>query len=123
MANILVIDDDIEIRDLLEFMLSEDNHQITMANDGEEGLAAFRHGKFDLVITDIIMPNKDGIHLIINLQNLSSVPIIAMSGGRRIISSDFTLDSASELGMKITLKKPFNATELRQAIKQALPND
>jgi CheY-like chemotaxis protein len=121
MANILVIDDDEEIRDFLEMVLTEDNHNVTLAKDGLEGIMAVRRNHFDLVITDIIMPNKDGIDFILDLVNAdNTVPIIAMSGGRRQLSSEFQLQSAATLGVKITLKKPFSAFDLRRIITEIL---
>ncbi|MDQ5940165.1 MAG: hypothetical protein QG557_1115 [Pseudomonadota bacterium] len=64
MAKILVIDDEEQLRDLIKKMLTRDGHQILMAQDGEEGVRAFHQFNPDLIITDIIMPNKDGIEVI-----------------------------------------------------------
>jgi DNA-binding NtrC family response regulator len=107
MANILVIDDDKEIRDLLEMILTTDNkHDVTLAEDGEQAMKLYRKNTYDLIITDIIMPNKDGIDLIVDIVDTDNpTPIIAMSGGRRKITSDFNLQSATSLGVKEALKK------------------
>lgn len=121
MANILVVDDDEAIRDLLEMILTIDKHDVTLAEDGEQGMKLYRKNKYDLIITDIIMPNKDGIDLIADMVNTdNSTPIIAMSGGRRKITSDFNLQSAAVMGVKETLKKPFTELDLRRAIKKML---
>ncbi len=121
MANILVIDDDEEIRDLLEMILMADGHKVTLAEDGEQGMERYRKNKFDLIITDIIMPNKDGIDVIADMINTENpIPIIAMSGGRRKITSDFNLQSAASMGVTETLKKPFTEFDLRRAIQSTL---
>ncbi len=121
MANILVIDDDEDICDLLQIVLTADGHQVALAEDGEKGIELYRKKKFDLIITDILMPNKDGINVIVDIINGGNrVPIIAISGGRRAISSDFNLQSAELLGVTATLKKPFTASEMRRTIKKIL---
>lgn len=121
MANILVIDDDEAIRDLLEMILTIDKHDVTLAEDGDQGMKLYRKNTYDLIITDIIMPNKDGIDLIADMVNTDNpTPIIAMSGGRRKITSDFNLQSAASMGVKETLKKPFTELDLRRAIKKIL---
>lgn len=121
MANILVIDDDEAIRDLLEMILTGDKHDVTLAEDGEQGMKLYRKNTYDLIITDIIMPNKDGIDLIEDMMDTDNpTPIIAMSGGRRKITSDFNLKSAAYMGVKETLKKPFTELDLRRIIKKIL---
>jgi CheY-like chemotaxis protein len=122
MANILVVDDNEDIRDLIEMILTEDNHDVTTAKDGKEGLAIFKENTFDLVITDILMPDTDGIELIIELTNSGNkTPIIAMSGGRgNRLTPDFNLSSAETLGAQLILTKPFSAFTLRRAINKVL---
>jgi CheY-like chemotaxis protein len=121
MAHILLIDDDDQFRAMLAQMLSQDAHQVTQAGDGEEGLRLAGQVKPDLIITDILMPHKDGIETIMALvETGSTVPIIAISGGRRTISAEFNLKSAALVGVRATLAKPFARVDLRQAIAQAL---
>ena len=121
MARILLIDDDEQFRGMLLQMLSKDSHQITIAHDGDEGLRLAQQLKPDLIITDILMPHKDGIEMIMALNGAGSqTPIIAMSGGRRNISAEFNLESASLIGVKATLAKPFARADLRAAIDKAL---
>ena len=75
----------------------------------------------DLIITDILMPNMDGMEFIMELVRQSNnTPLIAMSGGRRSITSAFNLESARLLGVKVTLSKPFTHTALRAALHEAL---
>lgn len=121
MAHILVIDDDEQFRAMLAQMLSQDSHQVTLAVDGEDGLRLAGQVRPDLIITDILMPRKDGIETIMALAKAgSTIPIIAISGGRRTISAEFNLKSATLIGVKATLVKPFARADLRLAIARAL---
>lgn len=121
MAHILVIEDDEQFLGLLVNQLSQDGHTVTVAADGEQGVKLSQQLKPDLIITDIIMPRKDGIETIMELTALGSqVPIIAMSGGRRTVSASFNLHSAELMGVKATLQKPFSRSDLRMAIDKGL---
>ena len=121
MAKILVIDDDEQIRGFLLKMLKQDGHNVILAEDGEQGLRFYKQFLLDLIITDIIMPNKDGIEVIIELsKNQPELPIIAISGGRRSVSAIFNLDSAEMLGAKSLLFKPFTGKQLRIAVNSVL---
>jgi len=121
MAHILVIEDDEQFREMLVQMLTTDSHRVTFACDGEEGLRLSKQVKPELIITDILMPKMDGIETIMQLSKQGNgIPIIAISGGRRSISAEFNLQSATLMGVKATLAKPFTRADLRQAIEQAL---
>ncbi len=121
MAHILVIDDDEQFRAMLEQMLTQDGHQVTIAVDGEDGLRLVGQVSPELIITDILMPKKDGMDLILELnRGHRKIPFIAVSGGRRCITAEFNLDSATLLGARATLAKPFSRTDLRQALAAAL---
>ena len=123
MAHILLIDDDEPFCMMLVQMLTQEGHRVMSALDGEEGLRLIAQIKPDLIITDILMPRKDGIETIMELaHNGSTIPIIAISGGRRFISAEFNLESASLVGasIKASLTKPFTRADLRLAIEQAL---
>jgi len=121
MAKILVIDDEEQLRDLLKQMLTRDGHEVVTACDGVEGTRCFDTFHPDVVITDIIMPNKDGIEVITELLcRDSTIAIIAISGGRRAITAEFNLESAELLGVKGILSKPFTREQLREAVQLAL---
>ncbi|HLA35751.1 MAG TPA: response regulator [Rhodocyclaceae bacterium] len=121
MAHILLIDDDEQFRGMLSQMLLQDNHKVAVAVDGEEGLRLALQLRPDLIVTDILMPRKDGIETIMALAAAgSTIPVIAISGGRRSISADFNLESATLVGVKATLAKPFARNDLREAIMRAL---
>ena len=81
MARVLVIDDDLDTRVLLEETLRSAGHEVLLASDGKEGLSIYRTKPADVVITDIYMPTKGGLETIIELrQSCPEVPIIALSG-------------------------------------------
>lgn len=119
MATILVIDDDVHMRRILARMLSRE-HRVIEAEDGSVGVARFNEYTPDLVITDILMPKKEGIETIRELRCLSpAVRILAISGGGHIHKTDY-LDMAGKLGADITLTKPVMAAELRAAVETLL---
>ena len=85
MARILLIDDDDSVRRALRLTLTEFGHTVIEARDGQEGLKLFPQANADLVITDIVMPEKDGIEVLIELRKKQPpVNIIAISGGGRL---------------------------------------
>lgn len=121
MARILIVDDDELFRDMLHDMVIGEGHEVECATNGQEALNLVGDTAVDLVITDILMPEKDGIELIMELgARPESPPIIAVSGGRRAISREFNLDSARLMGVRATLAKPFTREQLRTAINDAL---
>ncbi|NBC49970.1 MAG: response regulator [Gammaproteobacteria bacterium] len=121
MTTILIVDDDELFRTMLDAMLRSEGHQVLSAVNGTEALSVLESHAPDLIMTDILMPDGDGIELISTLnQQARGIPIIAMSGGRRAISLEFNLESAELMGVKATLAKPFTRATLRQAITDAL---
>ncbi len=87
MPRILIIEDDEEIRDLLESLLTREGYTVATAANGKQGVAAFLAQPFDLVITDIIMPEKDGIEAIMDLRRgRPELKLIAISGGGGLFS-------------------------------------
>ena len=120
MAQILIIDDEPQIRSMLKIMLERDGHEVAEAPDGVEGIKIYRQNPADLIITDLIMPNKDGIGMIIDLKKeFPNVKIIAMSGGG-LNKPEGYLKGAKKLGAACTLTKPIDRDELLRAIKDAL---
>ena len=116
MANILVVDDDPQIGKLLEKVLGRAGHKVSIAANGKEGMRIFRGGKFDLLITDLIMPEKEGLETIMELrQEFPDTKIIAMSGGGRVGAKSY-LKMAHTLGAKKTLTKPFGREDLLSAV-------
>jgi CheY-like chemotaxis protein len=121
MLQILVIDDDEFFRETLAHILQKEGYQVTESNDAFNALALLERSRQDLVFADIFMPNMDGIEFLMELSKRDNkMPVIAMSGGRRSITSLYTLESAKLLGAKVTLTKPFTLVQLRNALVLAL---
>ena len=120
MARILIIDDESQIRSMLRLMLERVGYEIAEAPDGIEGIRRYRENPADLIITDLIMPNKDGIGMIIDLKKeFPKVKIIAMSGGG-VNRPEGYLDGAKKLGATRTLTKPIDREEMLKAVKETL---
>ena len=120
MARILIIDDESQIRSMLRLMLERAGYEIAEAPDGIEGIRKYRENPADLIITDLIMPNKDGIGMIIDLKKeFPKVKIIAMSGGG-VNRPEGYLDGAKKLGATRTLTKPIDREEMLKAVKETL---
>ena len=112
MSAILVVDDQKGIRDVLRKLLAEAGHDVAEAEDGAAALALFRVQPFNLVITDIIMPEMEGIEIITTMKREQpNIRILAMSGGGRARVMDF-LAVAGKAGADATLEKPFRKSEL-----------
>lgn len=120
MATIILADDEEIIRTLAKRVLTKAGHRVHEARDGHEAVALFPAVAPDLVITDMIMPGKDGGEAIAELLSKDpEVRIIAMSGGGRgNLSSILAL--ASELGARKTLPKPFTVSEFMRVVNEAL---
>ena len=121
--SILVIDDDETIREILRAILEREGYRVLEAPDGGEGLKQFTKTPTDLVITDLIMPGKEGIETIRELrQKFPGVKIIAVSGGGRIGPSSY-LKMAKGVGALRTLSKPFDKTVLLEVVKEVIEMD
>lgn len=119
-GTILIIDDDPQLGPFLRELLEGEGYRVLVAVDGIEGQRIFNGCKPDLVLTDLIMPGREGIELIMGLrQGNQALPIIAMSGGSRF--SGRYLDIAQTLGANAILKKPFSADQLLATIGSLLP--
>ncbi len=121
MARILLIDDDEPFRTMLRLTLIHFGHTVIEACNGKQGLDLFPQANADLVITDIVMPEKEGIEVLMELKKLQpSVKVIAMSGGCRNRSGSY-LQIAKVLGASKVLAKPFSNADLLTAINELLP--
>ena len=117
---ILIVDDDPGIRRALHILLSREGYHVTQARDGVEALRLWRDHGSDLVITDLHMPEKNGIETIVEiLSHNPSMRIIAMSGGGQTKRLDL-LGNASMLGAVHTIEKPFTLNEMMSMVRQAL---
>lgn len=123
MARILIIDDESQIRSMLRLMLERVGYEVIEAADGMDGIRQYRDNPADLIITDLIMPNKDGIGMIIELKKeFPKVKIIAMSGGG-VNRPEGYLDGAKKLGATRTLTKPIDRDEMIDAVAETLKAD
>jgi DNA-binding response OmpR family regulator len=121
MPHLLLIDDDELFRPMLRENLEQMGYTVTEARNGQEGLEKYASAPADLVLTDIIMPDKEGIETIVELRKKwPGVKIIAMSGGGRLTAASY-LNVAQKLGAGCVLSKPFSTDELSAAINKLLP--
>ena len=120
MARILVIDDEAAVRNLVATILRKTGHEVFEASDGKRGGAVLSEQPVDLIITDLLMPEKDGIEMIMEARrDFPAIRIIAMSGGGMAAPADY-LPMAELLGAERTLAKPFTAAQLRALVESVL---
>ncbi|WP_135079579.1 response regulator [Terasakiella sp. SH-1] len=120
MAHVLVIDDEELARYTVREILEGFDHSIIEAKNGNEGIEQFHNNDIDLIITDIIMPEKEGVEMIIELKREDpNLKIIAISGGGRTRNLDF-LQLANEFGADKVLSKPFSSADLISAVNACL---
>ncbi len=119
MATILVIDDDAAMRRLILRVLRARGHDLLEAENGEAGIALMQDGKPDLIITDILMPQKEGIETIREILGRSpGAKIIAISGGGS--QNLMFLDAAKTFGAHAALAKPFRPEDLIETVDRVL---
>jgi DNA-binding NtrC family response regulator len=119
MAHILVIDDDAALREAVVLALQHQGHRVSEAENGRIGVTRHLADKADLVITDLIMPEQEGVETIIQLRRHDPrLRVIAMSGGGP--RAGVYLGICERLGVCSTLAKPFRIDDLRQAVNRAL---
>jgi CheY-like chemotaxis protein len=120
-SRILVIDDDYGNRVLLRHFLELEGHEVVEAGDGREGVIAGRGSRFDLVFTDMLMPEKDGIEVIMELlEGDPQMKIIAISGGGRGLNAEDNLRIAEQFGALGTIAKPFEYQSVVALTRQLL---
>jgi len=120
MALILIIDDDIQVRVMLRKLFEREGYAVMDAPDGVEGIRRYQENPADLVIADLIMPNKEGIETIRELMaEFPEVKVIAISGGG-LNEPEPYLHIAEKLGVKHTFIKPIETRELLEAVRELL---
>ena len=120
MPSILLIDDDQTLRRALRLSLEKIGHVVAEAGDGHEGLVAFKVKPFDLVITDLIMPEMEGVETIRIMRKLRpSLPIFAITGGGRGSPENY-LSIAQRFGATQLFQKPFEFSVLCSAVTTVL---
>ena len=119
MAHILIIEDDDQLRSLMRQVLEQQNYEVAEAKNGNEGLIQYRLKQGELIITDLIMPDKDGLMAIQELlAEFPKAQIIAISGGPQ--GNAAWLPIAKRVGAQRVLKKPFSNQQLIETVKEVL---
>lgn len=120
MQKILIIDDEPHILLMLKKMLERVGYEIEIATNGVEGIKLFKESGSDMVITDIIMPEKEGLETIREMRRIKSdLKIIAMSGGGKV-SADNYLQIARIFGAAKSIAKPFTQKEMVSAVQSLM---
>lgn len=117
MKNILAVDDSEPMRKMVELVLKSAGYAVTLAVDGVDGVAKFRSGRFDLIVTDINMPNMHGVELIKEIRKLNpDIPILALTTE----SEDQMRKKGAEAGADGWIVKPFRPAQFLDIVRQVL---
>ncbi|HNW57183.1 MAG TPA: response regulator [Bacteroidales bacterium] len=120
MAGILIVEDEKELREMLKLSFVKRKYSVLEAENGKDAIVHFRPSVTDLVVTDLIMPEEDGLKVIMKLKELKpSIKIIAISGGGKVGPASY-LNLAKALGADATFSKPFSINELIQRVEELL---
>ena len=118
MARILIVDDDELFRPMLRSTLTKLGHIVREANDGDEAMLMFQQERAEILITDIIMPGKEGLEVIGMFKGrFPDLKVIAMSGAGRVVETNY-LKLATEEGADAVLEKPFSNEKLASVLAQ-----
>jgi CheY-like chemotaxis protein len=121
MPGVLIVEDEKDLREMLKISLLRRKYTIIEAENGNEAILHFKPSLTDLVVTDLIMPDEDGLKVIIKLKELKpSIKIIAISGGGKAGPGSY-LNLAKALGADAIYSKPFSINELISKIEELLP--
>src|SRR5450759_5206128 len=123
MPGILIVEDDKSIREMLKLSLLRNNYTVLEAENGKDAIVHFKPLLTDLVVTDLIMPEEDGLKVIIKLKEIKpSIKIIAISGGGKVGPGSY-LNLAKVLGADAIYSKPFSVNDLIAKIEQLLDTE
>ena len=121
MARILIIDDNDQFREMLQEMLSQAGYEVLVASDGSAGVGIYREKRPDLIITDVIMPEKDGAEVIFELQKeFPGIKIIVMTGGGQVDAQAYLKSIVAYSNVKHAFEKPFAMDELLETVKEVV---
>ncbi len=124
MPRIIVADDDEQTRTLLRMILEEAGYEVETARDGCEAVKLYRENPADLLITDIVMPEKDGVEPITELRrDFPEIKVIATSGGGRLGSSQHYLRTAKGIGADGIVTKPIHSAVLLETVKRLVEEE
>lgn len=120
MAHILIIDDDLSIQTLFKRFFEKKGYLVDVSNDGHDGLRKVAEKAPDLVITDIMMPDKDGLEVVLSMRKeCPDLPVFAISGGMRMAPMDF-LPLVKKFGARRVFYKPVELEDLLTAVEEEL---
>ena len=121
MAHILVLDDEMEMRFILETFLRHAGHTVDSAGDGKAGMRLIEQNSYDLVITDVIMPEMDGLEVLMAIKKkYQDMRIIVMTGGTAKTSRDLLMSVAKSMRADALVDKPLDLKELATVISKVL---
>lgn len=121
MARILLVEDSPDVSLSVREILKAAGHSVTEAVNGVDALAALKSGPFDLVVSDIWMPEMDGISLLKKLRSSgNNIPVVVISGGAPNAPLTYTAPLASTFGANVVVYKPFDNAELLKAVNSVL---
>lgn len=121
MARILIVEDTPDFRQMMANILQTAGHEVAEAENGNAAVDRLEGARFDLLVTDVLMPESDGIELIHTLSRKGwTLPILAVSGGGRNLPAAVSLALTEAAGAHRTLYKPFRAAELLSAVNDLL---
>jgi len=121
MARIIVIDDEEDLRSLLRLLLESEGHEVDEAENGAQGLAALAKQSYDLVITDVLMPEEDGIAVAKQAPKLQpNAKVLAISGGGAVLPTNWSLKVMKMFGVNAALHKPFEEDEFIRVVDELL---
>ena len=120
-SRILIADDDPILREVIREYLAPEGYSLTLVEDGQQALKAAKTERFDLIITDMVMPNLDGIELLQALgRTTPETPVLGMSAGIAGCNADVLLRAASAVGAVSVLRKPLQREALLEAVRDLL---
>lgn len=121
MAHILIIDDDMGLGNVLVQLLTQDRHQVSVADSTTDNLLCACKDKIDLIVTGTLLEYEHGFEKIAALAKASGcVPIVALAGARGLMSGERSSESASLMGINVNIVRNFVRADLREAISNAL---
>ncbi|MBF0144322.1 MAG: response regulator [Magnetococcales bacterium] len=121
MESILVVDDEPQVRNVLKQLLEREGYEVSLADNGTSGLELFREQRPDLLITDVLMPEKSGFQLIRACKrDEPELPVIAITGGGGKYAPELLGATAKDFGADVCLVKPFTNNEVIAAVARLL---
>jgi len=120
MSRILIIDDDVTMLEMMSDLLDSNGYSVSAATNGQDALKLVSNTSFDLIVTDILMDETDGLEIILKLKkNNHTIPVIAISGGGKLDSA-YYLQLAQLFGAVVIFEKPFENDDFLAAVREKL---